>query len=343
MIRPFDFRDVALVSQIEHQGTPLCAELALTRRPRPLQSALAGFFSLNGRGLRTYVLREENSATPCCGFIQLRQRGDDQHGVIAYIAPDLSANPDAPAIWGQLLDQAAVQAGRIGIQHLVAEAPEDSEAIEVLQRSGYAIYLRQDILRLVRTRLTVAAEPLLRPCETRDAWGVQQIYINTAPRLVQQAEGVPQIQRTGAVRSYVLEENMEITACLQLRRGPDSAWFNVFVHPQAESCASNVIQYGLSLFGSNWNAPIFCGVRSYQEWLRHPLEALGFEPFGSSVVMVKHLVSAILEPELEMVKMPVLESRVNATAPMTRSHSSNFNVEATYEKNPCLSNVLPTI
>jgi hypothetical protein len=36
--------------------------------------------------------------------------------------------------------------------------------------------------------------------------------------------------------------------------------------------------------------------------------------------MVKHLVSAIPEPELEMVKMPALESRVKATAPMTHSH-----------------------
>ena len=318
MIRPFDLRDVALVSQIEHQGTPLYAELALTRHPRPLQSALTGFFSLNGRGMRTYVLREENDASKLCGLIQLRPRGDGQHGIVAYIAPALQADSHAAELWGHLLDYAAAQAGQLGIQHLITEAPEDSEAIEVLQRAGYAIYLRQDILRLVRTRLTLSAEPLMRPAESRDEWGVQQLYANIAPRLVQQAEGAARIRRTGAVRGYVLEDQMEIVAYLQIRRGPDSAWFNVFIHPRAEKRASAVIQYGLSLFGSNWNAPIYCCVRRYQEWLRRPLEALGFESMGSGVVMVKHLVSLIAEPELDLVKIHALEGRVKVTAHMTR-------------------------
>ncbi len=300
MIRPFDFRDVALVAQIEHQGTPLNAELALTRQPRPLQAALAGFFSLNGRGLRTYILRAENDATKLTGLIQLRQRTNLKQGVIAYIVPSLQNDPHAPEAWGHLLDHAAVQAGQLGIQHLVAEAPEDSEAVEILQRAGYAIYLRQDMLRLVRTRLTISADPIMRLSESHDEWGIQQLYCNIAPRLVQQAEGLPNVHRTGAVRGYVLEDQMEIVAYLQIRRGPDGAWFNVLIHPRAEARASQVIQFGLSLFGSNWNAPIYCGVRRYQEWLRRPLESLGFEGFGSSVVMVKHLVKMVLEPEPEL-------------------------------------------
>ena len=70
MIRTFDLRDLALVSQIESQGTPLYAELALTRHPRPLQGALAGFFSLSGHGLRTYVLRADQDEGKLCGVMQ---------------------------------------------------------------------------------------------------------------------------------------------------------------------------------------------------------------------------------------------------------------------------------
>lgn len=315
MIRPFDLRDLALVSQLENQGTPLYAELALTRQPRPLQSALAGLFSLNSRhGLRTYVLREEDDESKHSGLIQLREHADGKHGIITYIAPNLQGDDHAADVWEHLLDHAAVQAGRAGLQHLIAEAPEDSEAIEVLQRAGYAIYLRQNIMRLVRTRLTISAEPLLRPCESRDEWGMQQLYMNTVPRLAQQAEGLPRLRRTGAVRGYVLEDRQEIVAYLQVRRGPDGAWFNVFIHPRAEAKATAVVEHGLSLFGPNWNAPIYCAVRRYQEWLHHSLESLGFEPFGSTAVMVKHLVSLITEPEPELVKVHALEGHAKVTA-----------------------------
>jgi hypothetical protein len=311
MIRTFDLRDLALVSQIENQGTPLYAELALTRHPRPLQSALAGFFSLSGHGLRTYVLREDNEEAKLSGLIQLRDRRNRKFSVITFLAPAVEVNHHTREVWERLLEFAAAQTGKLGVQHIIAEVPDESEAIEVLHRAGYAIYVRQDIYRLSRSRDTVLAEPLLRSCQSGDEWGVQQLYHNTVPRLAQLADGAPRLYRSGAVRGYVLEDQQEIAAYLQVRRGPDGAWFSLLVHPRAEARAGAILEYGLSLFGTSWNAPIYCGVRRYQEWLSHPLEALGFVHHGSTVVMVKHLVNMIQEPETS--KVPALEK---ATAPL---------------------------
>jgi hypothetical protein len=311
MIRTFDLRDLALVSQIENQGTPLYAELTLTRHPRPLQSALAGFFSLSGHGLRTYVLREDNDEAKLSGLIQLRDRRNGKFSVITFLAPAVQVNHHTREIWEHLLDFAAAQTGKLGVQHIIAEVPDESEAIEVLHRAGYAIYVRQDIYRLSRSRDTVLAEPLLRSCQSGDEWGVQQLFHNTVPRLAQLADGAPRLYRSGAVRGYVLEDQQEIAAYLQVRRGPDGAWFSLLVHPRAEARAGAILEYGLSLFGTSWNAPIYCGVRRYQEWLSHPLESLGFVHHGSTVVMVKHLVNMIQEPETS--KVPALEK---ATAPL---------------------------
>ena len=311
MIRTFDLRDLALVSQIENQGTPLYAELALTRHPRPLQSALAGFFSLSGHGLRTYVLREDNEEARLSGLIQLRDRRNRKFSVITFLAPAVQVNHHTREVWERLLDFAAAQTGKLGVQHIIAEVPDESEAIEVLHRAGYAIYVRQDIYRLSRSRDTVLAEPLLRSCQSGDEWGVQQLFHNTVPRLAQLADGAPRLYRSGAVRGYVLEDQQEIAAYLQVRRGPDGAWFSLLVHPRAEARAGAILEYGLSLFGTSWNAPIYCGVRRYQEWLSHPLESLGFVHHGSTVVMVKHLVNMIQEPETS--KVPALEK---ATAPL---------------------------
>ncbi len=315
MIRTFDLRDLALVSQIENQGTALFAELALTRHPRPLQSALAGFFSLSGHGLRTYVLREDNDEARLCGLIQLRDRRDRKYSAITFMAPAVQVNHHTREIWEHLLDHAAVQTGRLGVQHVVAEVPDESEAIEVLHRTGYAIYVRQDIYRLNRTRDTVLAEPLLRPCQSSDEWGVHQLYHNTVPRLAQLTDSAPRMYRSGAVRGYVLEDQQEIAAYLQVRRGPDGAWFSLLVHPRAEARAAAIVEYGLSLFGESWHAPIYCGVRRYQEWLSYPLRALGFEAHGSTVIMAKHLVNLIQEsetavvPGLEKVTAPLVHPR----------------------------------
>jgi hypothetical protein len=328
MIRPFNLRDLSLVAQLEPQGTPLFAELALTRRPRPLQSALAGFFSLHASGVRSYVLRESAGAEKLSGLIQVRQRDDRKYAIVTYVAPALQANHQTAEVWGRLLDHAAAQSGRLGVQHVIAEAPEDSLALEVLQRAGYAIYLRQDIWRLTRMHLTIQSEPLLRPCEARDQWGVQQLYMNTVPRLAQLAEGLPRLppRPRGAVRGYVLEDQREIVAYLQVRCGPDGAWFNVFVQPRAELKTAAIIEYGLSLLGPNWNAPIYCGVRRYQDCLRHPLESRGFEACGATAVLVKHLVSLIGEPEPGLVH--TLESHAKVTAqaapPQSALHRINY-------------------
>lgn len=311
MIRTFDLRDLALVSQIENQGTPLYAELALTRHPRPLQSALGGFFSPGGYGLHTYILREDLDEAKLGGLIQLRDRPDRKSSLVVFIAPGVQVNHHTREVWSRLLDYAALQAGKMGLHHIVAEAPEDSEAIEALYHAGYAIYVRQDIYCLTSPRDTVLAEPLLRPCQATDEWGVHQLYHNTVPRLAQLADGAPRMYRSGAVRGYVLEDQQEIAAYLQIRRGPDGAWFNLLVHPRIEARAAAIVDYGLSRFGASWHAPIYCGVRRYQEGLGRRLDSLGFEHYGTTVSMVKHLVNLIQEPDAA--KVPNLEK---VTAPL---------------------------
>jgi len=248
--------------------------------------------------------------------MQLRDRRDHKYSVITFMAPGVQVNPQTRDVWAQLLDHAAAQTGKLGLQHIVAEVPEESEAIEVLHQAGYAIYVRQTIYCWQRPRDTVLVEPLLRPCQPDDEWGVHQLYHNTVPRLAQLADGPPRMYRSGAVRGYVLEDQQEIAAYLQVRRGPDGAWFNLLVHPRAEARAAAVVEYGLSLFGTNWTAPIYCGVRRYQEWLGHGLTTLGFEHHSSTVMMVKHLVNLISEPELA--KVPNLEK---VTAPLVHPRS----------------------
>jgi len=310
MIRPFDLRDVTLVAQLENQGTPLNAELALTQKPRPLQSALASFLSLHSRGPRTYVCRDTlaDHSEKLTGLAQLRPRRGTTRGYVTFIAPALVSGDGAEDVWLNLLEYVGVDAARLGLHHLIAEAPEDGDEVDVLRRAGFAIYLRQDIFRLDAARRPAPVQGALRLCEDADTWSIQQLYFNTAPRLAHLAEGTPRAGRSGA-RGYVYHEKGELAAYVEVRRGSHGAWFNLLVHPDAESRAAHIMNQALAELGPAWDKSIFCGVRRYQEWLRRPLESIGFESFGASVLMVKHLVAHVAEPEPVLAHAQALEVR----------------------------------
>ena len=312
MIRPFDLRDVTLVAQLENQGTSLNAELALTEKPRPLQTALASFLSLRSPGARTYVCRggPPDRAEKLIGLAQLRQQPGATRGYVTFVAPALAAGDDVDEVWLRLLEYAGVEAPRLGLHHLIVEAPEDGAEVDVLRRAGFVIYLRQDILRLdaEQTRQLGPVNAALRECEEVDTWPIQQLYFNTAPRLAHLAEGTPRSSQSGA-RGSVCYEKGELAAYVEARRGSHGAWFNLLIHPDAESRAAHIMRQALAELGAAWDKPIFCGVRRYQEWLRRPLESLGFKPFGSSVLMVKHLVAYVAKPEPVLAHAQAVEVR----------------------------------
>jgi hypothetical protein len=313
LIRPFDLLDVPLIAQLEGQGTPLSSD-ALTRGTRPLHAALANFFSLHSRGEYTLVMPNRPA-----GFAQMRPRKTTPRATVTYIAPGLTAGNGTAELWAQLLESLATAAGELGLQQLVAEAPEDSQ-VTVLYRAGFAIFLRQDILRL---KGQVVVQPVkeigLRPCTDADLPGVQQLYLNTVPRLAQQAEMPPHLHHSGTARGYVMEENGEVVAYLEVRRGAAGALFNTIIHPQAEQQARQVVAQGLAVLGAQWSLPVYCCVRRYQEWLWKPLESLGFELFNSTAVMVKRLVVPIAEPERVATRVLV---QPKVTTPIVRSNGS---------------------
>ena len=316
--RPFDLLDVPLVAQLENHGTPLSTDV-LTRGARPLQAALASFFSLHSRGEYTLVMPNKPA-----GFAQMRPRKTVPRAVITYIAPGLppTGGNGIAEVWAQLLDSLAMAAGELGLHQLVAEVPEDSSQVTALHRAGFAIFLRQDILRL---KGPVTIQPphdlALRACVEADLWGIQQLYLNTVPRLAQQAEMLPHIHHSGTARGYVMEEDGEVMAYLEIRRGSAGALFNSIVHPQAEHHARDIVAQGCALLGQRWSLPVYCCVRRYQEWLWNPLKSLGFELFGSMAVMVKRLVAPASEPERSPSAAHVLvQSKV--TTPIVHSHDS---------------------
>jgi hypothetical protein len=327
--KPLNVRDLFLVSKLQNQGMLLSLEGALTQTYRPLLAALVGCIPLEGIGVFTYVCEEVGESRRMAGFGQVRMRKESSEADVVYLAPSLSAVENAKTIWCRLLEKLCREAGEQGIQRIFARPPEDGPEVEAFQQVGFSIYTREDVFRLNQMPPDLAhpEERTVRPQQPADSWGLQGLYADITPRLVQQAENITVREweitpgpwpRQARREGYVLEDKGEIIGYLRIRRGQTGHWLEMLLHPQAYRRADELVAQSLSLLAEYPPCPIYCCLRRYQGGLRAPLEAKGFQHFASQCVMVKYTTVRIKEPALKLV--PALEKRAEAATPMMKTH-----------------------
>ncbi len=341
MIRSFGVRDLFLVGNLQRRGTCLDPEIALTQPYSPLWAALSSYFLMQEAGTSTFILVEEaidpgelltGSCHPMQGLAQMRQRKGRPEADVIYLAPSFSNADKASIIWYRLLNHLCTRAGERGVQRLFARLAEDGEEIEIFQQLGFSQYTREDIFCL--NSYPESSRPLdrivMRPQQAVDAWALQRLYSNVAPRLVQQAESLGERGwEQSAVdwpfwagsEGYVLEENGEIVSYLRCSRGRIGHWMRILLHPQAYDRADEVIRHGLALLSHDPPRPIYCNVREYEGGLRTSLQGWGFKPFASQAVMVKHMTVRVLEPARKLV--PALDKRAEVATPTASQFNRN--------------------
>jgi hypothetical protein len=335
LICSFNLRYLPLVLRLQRGGTALCWQEALIQPVRPLREALIAYLFPRGTSIRTYVLDYRENDQRLLGFAQVRKGAGRPESEVIYIAPALVDGNGTYATWQRLLTHLCVVAGEQGQQRLYARTACDGEEQRLLQHVGFTPYTHENIYRLERIP-AVAALPCaaaddervsLRPQTVSDSWGVQRLYAAVSPRLVEQIEGSArgqwEIRRSlwgsqGKRKGYVVEEQGEIMACLQLRRGRQGSWLKILLHPQAYDWADSLLQQGLHLPGVWSKGPLYCSIRDYEGGVRATLDEFGFQLFARQAVMVKHTTVWAKEPLPRL--LPALETRVEGAAPTV----SNF-------------------
>jgi hypothetical protein len=194
-----------------------------------------------------------------------------------------------------LLDSLGQSAGERGAQHLIADVDEQSPIFEEMRNAGFAIYSRQRIWCLEK-------RPEIEDPPGSEIWqsnfdsnesAINHLYLNIVPALVQQVELPPKIDRKDL--SYWHED--EILGFLDIERGPLGVWIDPFIHPAVENLDELLVSF-LAHYSDSQRRPLFFSVRSYQGWIGHALERLGFEPHSDQAVMVKRLAVSIRRPAL---------------------------------------------
>ncbi|MGD2162022.1 MAG: hypothetical protein PVH60_09790 [Anaerolineales bacterium] len=309
MIRPFDWRDLALIHSVRNDGVCLDTQLAYTRGMNALQNVLLDPFT-PGRTVCTLVARaDDRNGMEAVGQFVIHEARRQAH--LAYIGPLQAIHKD---IGLRLLEALARYAGEQLAHCLTAEIDENDPLFERLREAGFAIYARQRIWLLDKDIPHADRETIDGDWSSerdQDQIAIHNLYHSLVPGLVQQVELPP----TPDGQGLVYRSHGDVLGYLDVRRGPNGTWIQPYFHPAAH-LSDQVVSGFLDRFTPSPTRPLFVCVRSYQGGLGSSLANLGFEPCSDQAVMVKRLTAGVRQKATK--PLPALDgTQPEATAPFT--------------------------
>ena len=284
--RPVKLVDLPMVSRLLERTVPLDSEMACTGTLDLGTAALVSRFLLPQRSVCTLLARR--GETQVVGQFRVGQQ--PQRARIVAVAPGLEPRADNSA-WLALLDAMTAAAGQRGAHLLSAEVDEHQALFETMRIAGFSIYARQEIwqrrpeevprLMMDAVDLTVAQE--------RDTQGIQLLYGNIVPRLVQPV-AEPPAHSVGLV--YRKQERVE--GHVAVSEGRKGIYLSPCLHPDVFSEAAAILAAAIDhARRSSARVPVYVAVRRYQDWLEDALVDLGFVPWTRQAVMLRHIAAGV--------------------------------------------------
>ncbi|GEM_PF-344463 len=299
-------RDLWIIYRLQPHGVCLDTRSAVLEPNSPFLLSLAYGLLPRHRRVLTVVLRRQEQGRPQWGFVQFHRRSGLPAMDVLFIAPSLENRSGATWLWKHLLHEGAHVAGTLGAHRLFAHLPaNDHAAVEVFRQAGFALYAQDRLYRLDSCRVRPARSAALwSPQEPEDVWGIERLYHEITPAVVQQAEAphngrdestdVP-AGRWGAMREgcYVLRQGGRVAGYLRLTRGKRGHWLKMVLHPEVGTLREPLLHEALGLLAEWPERPIFCDVREYEGYLADSLEQCGFRHLMTRQLLVRHTTAPV--------------------------------------------------
>jgi hypothetical protein len=338
---PFSAGDSLRLYQLQRKGISLNLQRGLTQPHAPLWEAWLAFLTQQAMGQPTYVLYDPHDGE---AFIQIHYRPHQAAADVSYLAPSLAEDRQATSAWLRLLDGACIEAAGRGIQRVFANLPESGAEVDVFHQAGFTLYAGENIYRLEQpwadSQQSERGSLDLRLQRPEDWPAIQKLCVAITPQRVRQAEGGIAVtaERRRNCLSYVLPSSTgdDLVALLTICTGRLAHWLRLMLHPSTrhtgdsspDEPAEALLRWGLAILASQPAKPVYCNVRQYEGGLQSGLQDVGFEPYATRALMVKHTVAWIKMPAQDLV--PALKSsaepvppgyRINGEAELKTSNS----------------------
>jgi hypothetical protein len=257
-IRPLDLLDLPIIARYRNDALTLDSARTLTRG-HPLGTAEFMAYFNPARHLYS-AIANGNGDSILGGIIHTR---GETFAKLLYLTPASQLNhPELPA----LIEHLAVEAGKWGAFHVIAEVDETSDAFDALRKAGFSVYAWQRMVNLP---------------------AIQSLYHQIVPPLLHPVEPAP-----NHAAGFVWADGMKCYA--STTSGMYGIVLTPLIHPEIMDVSGKLAALVMSLPYKR-NRPVYLAVRSYQAWLEPVLEDLGAKAAARQAVMVKRLTRLIQE------------------------------------------------
>lgn len=300
MIRSFQFHDWNLLKRLYPHSVPLSVSSLLLNPTSPLYQAITHQWF--DRDLLTYVWRPK--ARDAEAFVQLQLCNDQTQAYLQWIGSTSKSNTnvkeDDRIIWLDLFERLLIELGDRGVQTVIAEVAEESDVQATLKQAGFVNYARQDIWCLTQLPNNHQAPlGLMYTPRTTHEWDVALFYSHIVPNMLRFVEKSP----PAFEECWVHYEGVDLVAYATMQIGKIAQRLHLFVDLSAETDTDLIVASIIAQHPPTPKLPIYCCVRSYQDWLNNALRRNGFEYYGSQVMMAKHTVQFVVKPEHSLEKL----------------------------------------
>lgn len=225
------------------------------------------------------------------GALQCQQQGADDRWYLQYLATAESLESDSGTPIA-LLEHAIAEAGWCGSRRIMARSAVDSALAGTLRSTGFSAFCHEYVYS---AHAAPAGElrRMVRIQEASDVWGIHQLYLQTTPRDVQNAEALTShewdVDLEGRTRrGWFIATEGAPSAYVRVRTSRRHHRLDAMFVSGARSQLKTLFNAVFAALAAETPRPIFIAMRGYQQELESVIEELGFQLDADQLMMVRY-------------------------------------------------------
>lgn len=288
-VRSYHLLDSAAIRHFPHRYELFHPE-SDTNRPQTAQLVMRRLFAGENSNSPLFVAIHKQTKEKL-GALQCRQVQADDRWTLQYLASSDPATPDNPTPIA-LLEHAIAESGQCGARRLMARSEVDSPLSGALRATGFTAFAHESVFASPVVPIGESSRSV-RFQENSDVWGIHQLYLQTTPRDVQNAEAftshVWDADFEGrSRRGWLISEGNGPVVYARVQTTRKLHKLDAMFRPDAYHRLPTLLDSVFAVLRNESPRPIFVSVRGYQQEMEATLAEFGLEPEAEQLMMVRY-------------------------------------------------------